>query len=70
MNIIIENKNFTVIDTIEKITIADSFVLRENKIGTGNGEAKLYIGHDNEKLRNFFFFFGFVINCFLLKFDL
>ena len=54
MNIIIENKNFTVIDTIEKITIADSFVLRENKIGTGNGEAKLYIGHDNEKLRNFF----------------
>ena len=32
MNIIIENKNFTVIDTIEKITIADSFVLKQNKI--------------------------------------
>lgn len=70
MNIIIENKNFTVIDTIEKITIADSFVLKQNKIGRGNGEAKLYIGQDNNELRNFFGKSGFAINCFLLKSDL
>ena len=70
MNIIIENKNFTVIDTIEKITIADSFVLRQNKIGTGNGEAKLYVGQENDNRRDFFGSSGFAINCFLLKSDL
>jgi len=70
MNIVIENKIFKVIDTIEKITIADSFVVRQNKIGTGNGEAKLYIGQDNDRLRFFFGEVGFSINCFLLKTDL
>ena len=70
MNIVIENKSFTVIDTIEKITISDSFVLRQNKIGTGNGEAKLYVGQENDNLRDFFGSSGFAINCFLLKSDL
>lgn len=70
MNIVIENKSFTVIDTIEKITIADSFVLRQNKIGTGNGEAKLYVGQENDNRRDFFGSSGFAINCFLLKSDL
>ena len=41
MKIKILDNYYEVIDTIEKITIADSFVLRQNKIGTGNGEAKL-----------------------------
>lgn len=70
MNISIDNKTFEVVDTKEKITIADSFVVRSNKIGTGNGEAKLYIGNNNDDLRNFFGKNGFSINCFLLKNDL
>lgn len=70
MDIKLFDKSFHVIDTIEKITIADSFVVRQNKIGDGNGEAKLYIGHDNEHIRHFFGSSGFVAKCFLLKADL
>jgi hypothetical protein len=70
MNIVLNNHNFTVVDTVEKITIADSFVVRQNKIGGGNGEAKLYIGQDNNVTRSFFGSFGFSIKCFLLKVDL
>ncbi len=61
---------YEIIDTVEKITIADSFVVRSNKIGGGNGEAKLYIGNDNNDLRDFFGDIGFKINCFLLSSDL
>ena len=39
MKIILDNQEYTVEDTKEKITIADSFVVRQNKIGSGNGEA-------------------------------
>lgn len=70
MKISLLNKFFTVVDTKEKITIADSFVVRQNKIGSGNGEAKLYIGNDNKDTRNFFGNNGFRIKCFLLKKDL
>lgn len=70
MEIVINNQNFTVIDTIEKMTIADSFVLRSNKIGEGNGEAKFYVGNENAETRAFFGENGFNINCFLLKKDL
>ena len=35
------------------ITIPDCFVLTKNKIGTGNGEAKLYFG-SKLSMRNFF----------------
>jgi len=70
MKINLLNKSFTVVDTKEKITIADSFVVRQNKIGTGNGEAKLYIGNDNDDTRNFFGNNGFNIKCFLMKKDL
>ena len=58
------------IETKEKVTIADSFVVRQNKIGQGNGEAKLYVGQDNENVRDFFGNRGFSIQCFLLKKDL
>ncbi len=68
--IIIQNKSFEIIDTIEKMTIADSFVLRSNKIGEGNGEAKFYVGNENVETRNFFGQNGFQLNCFLLKKDL
>jgi putative restriction endonuclease len=70
MNINIGNRDFKVIDAKEKITIADSFVVRQNKIGGGNGEAKLYVGNDNPEVRNFFGNTGFTIPCYLLKKDL
>jgi hypothetical protein len=54
MLIKLQEKKYQVLDTKEKITIADSFVIRQNKIGSGNGEAKLYVGNDNEDTRNFF----------------
>lgn len=66
----VNNTNYTILDTKEKITIADSFVKRSNKIMTGNGEAKLYIGNDNPETRNFFGRKGFKIKCFLLRKDL
>jgi hypothetical protein len=70
MEIQIGKTNYKVIDAKEKITIADSFVVRQNKIGGGNGEAKLYVGNDNPEVRNFFGNTGFTIPCFLLKKDL
>ncbi len=70
MNIELLNQNFEVKDTKEKITIADSFVVRQNKIGGGNGEAKLYVGNENDTTRSFFGNSGFAIRCFLLKKDL
>ena len=70
MEIKLLNKDFKVLDTKEKITIADSFVVRQNKIGGGNGEAKLYVGNENQEIRSFFGNLGFDIPCFLLKKDL
>ena len=70
MNIILNNHDYKVVDTKEKITIADSFVVRQNKIGGGNGEAKLYIGQDVQETRSFFGNNGFAIPCFLIKSDL
>ncbi|APC96344.1 HNH endonuclease [Francisella frigiditurris] len=70
MKIEILDKQYKVEDTKEKITIADSFVVRQNKIGGGNGEAKLYIGNDNKDTRSIFGFEGFELPCFLLKRDL
>lgn len=51
------------------ITIPDCFVLTKNKIGTGNGEAKLYFG-SKPAMRSFFGETGFSVQCFLLKQDL
>lgn len=51
------------------ITIPDCFVLTKNKIGTGNGEAKLYFG-SKPSMRSFFGETGFSAQCFLLKQDL
>jgi len=70
MQIKIGKELYEVLDTKEKITIADSFVVRQNKIGRGNGEAKLYVGHEDPLLRAFFGVFGFGLKCFLLKEDL
>ena len=52
---------------MEFITMKNSFIVRQNKIGIGNGEAKLYIGQDGQETRSFFGSNGFGITCFLLK---
>lgn len=62
-------QDFEILGFLEDISIADSFVLPQNKIGDGNGEAKLYIGQ-RDSLESFFGENGFSCNCFLLKEDL
>lgn len=64
-NITILGEKYEIIDSIEYITLADSFV--KNKIGTGHGEAKLYVGNENERL--FEFFEDFNGECFFCKND-
>ncbi len=54
----------------ENITVADSFVAPSNKLGAGNGEAKLYIGQEGDTLRDFYGTHGFSNRCVLLKEDL
>lgn len=39
----INNQQYKIIDTKEKMTVPDCFVLNSNKIGKGNGEAKFYV---------------------------
>lgn len=63
-------EDYIKIDIKEKITIPDCFVLGSNKIGTGNGEAKMYLGNQSEENTNFFGEAGFELDCFLLKEDL
>ena len=46
---IINDKKFSPIDTVEKITIADCFVVSANKLGTAYDESKLYIGNKNQE---------------------
>lgn len=63
-------ESFEVLDMLTKINISDSFVMPKNKIGGGNGEAKLYIGQEGDKLINLFGQRGFKINCILSKHNL
>lgn len=66
----VEGHKFIVKDIYpRKITMADSFLIGSNKIGTGNGEAKLYLG-SKFKTRAYFGGEGFSAECFLLKSDL
>jgi hypothetical protein len=54
----------------QEITVADSFVTPSNKLGAGNGEAKLYIGQEGDTLREFYGSQGFSNRCVLRKEDL
>lgn len=69
-NISIGGISLEYVSSVNGLTIADSFVKRENKIGTGNGEAKLYVGADSAETWDFFGGPSFEISCFLLKNDL
>lgn len=68
--ITIDGVNYDIIDTKERMSIPDNFVVNSNKVGTGNGEAKFYVGNDNETTRLFFGEEPFEIKCFLRKQDL
>lgn len=61
----IENENYEVLDALNNITLADSFV--RNKLGSGHGEAKLYVGNENERF--FEFFDDLNRECFFIKED-
>jgi putative restriction endonuclease len=53
------------------VTIADSFVVPPNKVESGHGEAKLYVGQRTTgEYRDFFGPTGFQLKCRLLKSDL
>lgn len=53
------------------VTIADSFVVPSNKVESGHGEAKLYVGHrTSDSYREFFGPTGYQLRCRLKKSDL
>ena len=61
----LSGNDYQIIDVIENISVADSFVTSTNKIGEGAGEAKLYLGRNEEQIISFFGDRGFLVNCFL-----
>lgn len=66
----IDGQNFNFVDTLNSsITVPDCFVKRGSKIGSGNGEAKLYIA-PKAVMYPFFGNEGFHAKCFLLKSDI
>lgn len=66
----IDGHIFNFVDTLNSsITIPDCFVKSGSKIGSGNGEAKLYIASKNV-MYPFFGNEGFTVKCFLVKNDL
>ena len=63
-------KNYEVKDVFESfMTVPDCVVVSRNKIGTGHGEAKLYVS-SKDTMREFYGGKGFDSKCFLLKSDL
>lgn len=64
------NENFKVVDVFNNsLTVPDCFVKKQNKIGSGNGEAKLYVAN-KDVMRQFYGGKGFNAKCFILKEDL
>ena len=51
------------------MTVPDCMVVQSNKIGSGHGEAKLYIA-SKDQMYDFYGKTGFIAHCFLLKKDL
>ena len=63
-------QKFTIKDTFDTpITVPDCIVVTQNKLGTGHGEAKLYIA-SKDRMREFYGGEGFDAKCFILKQDL
>ena len=63
-------KKMVYVDAFEPIPLVDSFV-KFNKVGSGKGEARLYLGSENkESIFDFFEGKSFSVKCFVLKRDL
>lgn len=66
----IEGKDYKTLAVFPAMmTVPDCVVVRSNKIGSGNGEAKLYVS-SKESMYEFYGNEGFSARCFLLKKDL
>jgi hypothetical protein len=64
----IDGTEFAVGPTWGPLEVADSFVVRENKIGAGAGEAKLYVGSRQDlSLRAYFGSELFSASCIMLR---
>lgn len=63
----IGTEQYEIVD-IKEYPLADSFVVNDNKIGKGSGEAKLYVGNDSKELRDFYGE-NIVLKCIVLKSD-
>lgn len=66
----VDGRRFEVCGIFAPIVVADSFVLRQNKTGSGNGEAKLYVGQEGKEVRAFFGTKPIRARCFIRKQDL
>ncbi len=66
-SVIIKENHYSIVDRRDRISVADSFVFPANKIGSGNGEAKLYVGQNNFDTELFFGLRGFTANCIILR---
>lgn len=63
------SEEYIVIDSLNNITLADSFL--KNKNGSGHGEAKLYVGNQSDTINDFFSNFeNEKTSAFFLKNDL
>lgn len=66
----IDGKNYKTLSVYPSMmTVPDCMVVRQNKIGTGHGEAKFYVG-SKEKMYEFYGAPKFQAKCFMLKADL
>ena len=65
----INNETYELVDQIDNVPIVDSFVMK-NKVGRGSGEARLYLGAQQNDKHDFAQFFGdFSSKAFFLKID-
>lgn len=67
---IIDGKNFKVTNTYDNfVTVPDCWVSNKNKLGGGNGEAKIYLG-SKDYMRDFYGGEGFSAKVIMFKSDL
>ena len=64
---VINGTKYRIVDTMVDISMPDSFV--KNKMGSGHGESKLYVGNNSFQLLDFFEGFQGQLRCFILKSD-
>ncbi len=64
----LNNKRYKLLEQVDNIAVVDSFV-KKNKIGRGNGEARLYLGSQKGQYDFHAFFGDFSPKAFFLKID-